>query len=502
MSSLRGFWRSMGRNDGATVNSAKPSVFVRPKPDRQRQYQVGLDFGTSMTKAAWRAGSDGGVRAINFGAPQRHLPSYVLPSQLVIRHGRLVYGREAAAALAGEPGLPAVRNFKVVLAGKHSRRHADEEAQAAFDAAVARWPECPTNHAPEYVSSLFLAYAIRESRRRLAHALGGGSGDHDAVFNVCLPIDYTDDSELWRVFQRVLACAEMCAGAWDRLEATGFRAADWLELWTGADYGAVGEALYQRSNPAARVFAVSESVAQLADFVLSDRRRPGQYALIDFGAGTTDFGIFRITDDRQVHFLASRNIPAGALRLERQLDHEIFGGRATWSELMDLLEDCIRPRDPKDPKITAAHRTIRRHCRGLRELSKEVWGCATERLRDANAWRKVMILPSGGAAWTPHVAETFAQPVPFGLGARGVRYDVRRMKRPGDYESHDWAPFERMIVAYGLSFPAPKLLKVVPPSRCPDHTPRTDPSSPVGVDDGGHSPVPGPGWSGGGRRRR
>jgi hypothetical protein len=461
-----------------------------------------LDFGTSMTKAAWRADGGGSVRAIDFGAPQRHLPSYMLPTLIVIRRGRLVFGREAASALAGEPDLPDVRNFKVVLAGKHSRRHADDEAQAAFNATVASWPECPNDHEPEYVSSLFLAYAIRESRKGLARALDGGCGDHDAVFNVCLPIDYTDDSELWSVFQKVLACAELCAGAWDRLESTGFRAADWLELWTGADYGAVGEAVYQRSNPAARVFAVSESVAQLADFVLSRRPQPGQYALIDLGAGTTDFGIFRITDDRQVHFLASRNIPAGALRLERRLDREMFGGRATWSELMVLLEDCIRPRDPKDPRIPAARRTISQHCWGLRDLSREVWGCATDRLRDSNAWCKVTILTSGGAAKTPHVAEAFAQPVPFGLGGRGVLYEVRCMTRPSDYESHDWAPFERMIVAYGLSYPAPKLLKVVPPSLCPDHTPRTDPSSPVGVDDGGHSPVPGPGWSGGGRRRR
>jgi len=69
------------------------------------------------------------------------------------------------------------------------------------------------------------------------------------------------------------------------------------------------------------LFGVPEAVAEIASYLVSLQVKNGLHAVIDFGAGTTDFSIFNLENVRtraeEKFWYAARNLPRGAQRIER-----------------------------------------------------------------------------------------------------------------------------------------------------------------------------------------
>lgn len=486
MDSRRGFWKfwrpktgpdSAPKDQGEPVETGQSggSPYARRVAAQEISVQVGLDFGTSGTKAAYRRiGGNGDVHAVDFGTSTVEYPKYVLPSLVCHGEGEFLFGHEAADVLRDRPHDHGFRNFKVVLAGKHDEHHRDQKSVALFDREAGRLAGVERGLAEEYICSLYLAYAMRTVRERLAKIDELTGAVLNVLFNVCIPIDHIENNQLWPVFKRVLACAELCEREWNRLAGVRYDFEQWRSYWQDADYAQSGPQSYERAGGAARVFAIPESVAQVAPFSTSSAAERGLYAMIDFGAGTTDISIFKINDNDTMHFFASRNMPVGGRGLEDELVTKAFCRQVTRREIIGLLRELAPlPERHRRAKHPAAARCIDQHYAAIYAGTSPEWGAATSRLRNADFWRRVTLFTAGGASGFDVIREKFSVPIPYGLGSprQKVRYSVETIGKPRNYRSDDWAPYGRLAVAYGLTYPGPTLQGITLPSDAPDHTP-------------------------------
>ena len=125
--------REPGSGAVARAATAVGSIF-RTREEKPR-VQVGLDFGTSSTKAMWLRLDvpDAQVRAIDFGHELPALPSYCLPSLAAFdSKGNLLLGDAAAQALPEEGMQFALSRFKMLVAGGADPRYLDEHNQGVF----------------------------------------------------------------------------------------------------------------------------------------------------------------------------------------------------------------------------------------------------------------------------------------------------------------------------------------------------------------------------------
>ena len=81
---------------------------------------------------------------------------------------------------------------------------------------------------------------------------------------------------------------------------------------------------------------------------------------------------------------------------------------------------------------------------------------------------RVTVYVGGGGALNPLVPDVFKKSWMKGWGP----YKVEDIPVPVDFDKGAGAPFSRMSVAYGLTFPEPELAKFSLPSEQRDRTPR------------------------------
>lgn len=477
------------------------SAFLK-KPDRNEVHvQVGLDFGTSSTKIVYRRLDDDRVFPLDFGHDLSEFSSFFLPSLVAMVPGKgLVFGIEAARTLGNSNLNRGLRNLKVILAGKHHPAHSDPISEKIFADNLGLLGIDQGFMAEEYVCSLFLAHVMHESRKRLIVAPVLKNTTPDFAWNVCLPIDHLENSDLWSIFQKVIACAEACFQDWPALERSNFKFESWKRHWDNADYGASGKMSYTRSSPEARVFVIPESVAQIAAYLASQEKERGLHALFDFGAGTTDVSIFSLGLDDRCYWFSAHNLPKGGHALESKIAGILAAGDRQLSvdlkAVNKILADLSRPSRNMTESLSFAKavEALKDHLEDVFTLSKKVWGSASEKLKEENQWRNVRVFKAGGAANFRNLDHVFCRPVCYGWDKKGVKYPIGKVPMPKNYYSNVLAPFDRFSVAYGLSIPGPRLLDFVLPSDTPNQTPPTILVGPRGVYDGGYCPVPGRGW--------
>ena len=105
-----------------------------------------------------------------------------------------------------------------------------------------------------------------------------------------------------------------------------------------------------------------------------------------------------------------------------------------------------------------------------RDYKVNAWGSAYGKLARQLAWENVKIFVGGGGSTAPFVKQVFS--VPWCYPTVNGPYPVTPLPEPSNFDScNGQAPFHRMAVAYGLSFPKPILDGYVLPGDCPPHTP-------------------------------
>jgi len=296
--------------------------------------------------------------------------------------------------------------------------------------------------------------------------------DLDIAFNIGMPIDHIENNRVLLEFEKIFAWAEVIEIAW-RKSRKGF---DPLE----ASYELVNAPRDQDT----RVFAIPESVAGIASYLLSLRKQEGLHATIDLGAGTTDVSIFNLImpfGESKSYWYAARNIPRGTTNIERLIASHINENRSipfcTSCEVYDYLDNIAHP-VTYDVNRKKEHRklmdTIFKEINDLKNSKEycQTWGSAYRHKKGETGWENVQVFLCGGGARLPRVQEVFSSPWWQNLRNRYVRYPVSRLPTPDDYlPGKSNAPFERTAIAYGLARPKPEFEEYVLPRDAPDHTP-------------------------------
>lgn len=239
--------------------------------------QVGLDFGTSCTKAVYSQLGKKDFRIIKFSQGLPHYPSYVLPSLATFdASGKLLLGVEVAQYLLTKEWNSGFQRFKMIVAGNADSRFADDLTLQKFED-NRKQHGLDDSFSAEILTAVFLAHAICECKKLLQNMPEYQQYGLDIAFNICMPIDQFENDAVIKQFERIFAVAERVAEKWKKEEP---------------NFDAIQTAHDVWDNPfcpdTQRVFAIPESVASIASYLVSLQKKEGLHAVIDFGSGTTD----------------------------------------------------------------------------------------------------------------------------------------------------------------------------------------------------------------------
>jgi len=491
MNSRRGFlkfFRRISEKPKRRATSSGTTAAFKPRTDtpaiqRRRErvrIQVGLDFGTSSTKATFRqlGLASQKVQPLLFHKGSALYPEFCLPSLGAFdTRGRLLLGTDAAEYLSTRAWGEGLTRFKMLVAGQEDSRYLDKDCLARYQAhlqtTLGNHELCP----PAALAAVYLAHVMRLVRRRIQKKVRAES--LDLSFNTCVPIDQREHSKVLAAFQRIVATAEWL----DRSrppEEPGQRA------WVDLAMQTLPAIAYDETNP--------EAVASVASYLVSLQKRSGLHALVDIGAGTTDLSIFNLSISRTFgttsFWYAARSIPLGTGQIEERVARELEDdskGRADPDEVGALLRSTNA--------TTKYYKAIKGEVDTIWSRSKKGWGEAFGHLRTESEWRgeKVQVFLAGGGSLLPQTVPRFRE-CPF--MERWGPYPCEVLPEPDDYDNlKGAAPFSRLSVAFGLSTPVPELGAYVLPADSPDHTPPRPKQSERYTSSGDDELIPKYGWT-------
>lgn len=410
----------------------------------RRNYQLGLDWGTSSTKLVLRDYDDpsGDYGRAWILALEREQPRY--PSNVALVDGRIWFGFEALE--------------RRERAGQvWDSLKADFALRGAADPII------------RHLSSAYLAHVLHHTRTVAARLAWAKNAEADLRVTVGVPTaDLQVRSER---YLRAVVLADMVSR---RMDPQGAR----LEALV-AELDGRGEVLderIQRLDP--RRLDVQydrwlrgEAFAAMVWMARSPQVPAGPYTVIDIGAATTNATWFRIcerwTDD-------------GVKLSKGQL---VFSGAATRPTGMDVLDNAIG--EATDRPAAAIRTNETKYLDGLvadRSVEaallgpKCTWAEARRKMwhKDGrlNLWEGLGIVTVGGGSFIPQVVAPLTTP-PGYLGRNLDQYETLRSPgRPPDLlrldGSRSRAPgrrFQFHLAAYGLSFRAGDLPDVTYPQQ-------------------------------------
>lgn len=453
MKFLLEFWKFLVRL--CRRKAVKPLVWLKKK--EPIHIRVGIDFGTAFTKVAYRELTRNWVKPILFNHRLLSCPQFCLPSVAAIDEQRnLLLGIEAAQLLEGKEWDFGLRRFKVVVAGKYDKSFCDPSSEFAFYQYLKHGFGDDSLVSPEMVTAIYLAYVMNQSRDHLQNLLEYLETKLDLEFNICMPIDYLQNNPVKEAFEKIFAWAELIEHSL-RIQKEGFNL---LQEAKNLE----SKASYQPKNPETRVFAVPEAVAQVSSYFASLGKKQGIQALIDFGAGTTDISIFNLTDDRfdereRARFYAAGNIPKGTVSIERIIAsclQNTTGQLPNTNEVLKTLIELTRRENYAEyNENQELDVKIRNELKLLWENTRDIWWNAYSHLRQETCWYEVPLFICGGGAKLRYVLDIFSRPWwdHIQIQRRYQGYKIHTLPVPDNYnEFENKASFERMAVAYGLSY--------------------------------------------------
>ena len=440
-------------------NTSQSTPLIQRK--RHLDIYVGLDFGTSSTKAAYLelGGVTRVVRPVLFDHDLLTYPPYCLPSVGAIDLDRqFLWGAAAVRALAQQPWTAGIRRLKVLLAGGQDPAFLDRATRQDFRDYLERVGANEDRAKPEHIAAVALGLQMTEVRRTLERQYGGA--ELDIRFNVCAPIDHIESNAVLATYYRVLNVAQDLYFKW-----VGDR-------WSSNDLIEAATELYSTASPeersSGRVFLVPESVAQVAAYLTSLEAESGVHAVLDLGAGTADISIFDLVKPAQrepvCYWYAASNLPRGTIFVERALAGYLKGNAVSIPTEEAMYHAILGLSRAKRDMLEL----VQAELENIRVATWRTWTDAYNHLRRQQDWMATPLFVCGGGSQLPGVKRVFSQP----WVSQFSPHEVRSLPVPDDFDSlGGQVPFDRLSVAYGLAQPKPELGQYVLPKDSPDHTP-------------------------------
>jgi hypothetical protein len=458
---------------GAGVERLRPqnhgiSGQIATEVDNAADLILGIDFGTSTTKAVIRDQTAGRAYAVRFSTGEA---GHLLASR--------VYRSNGGYSLDG--GGNAIRDLKLRL----------------LDAGVAS-PVAEFNDA-----CAFLSLVIRHCRGWFFDSFRPRYARHQLAWqvNLGLPARSYEDAGKVRLFQRLAWAAANCASSPET--SVTIESVDRWRRSSHSAYGAgAGAGDDGRQFEPEDVDVVPEIAAQVAGFVESARwdwRNRPMMMVVDIGAGTVDSALFSVGRDSsnrlRFAFFADEVLPNGVMNLHRErigwLRRLLAENGIEDAAVENYLKRISVPTDrllpiPEHERdyLPGFRVNIPDGALGLDEdffrhrYCSQVFACIRQtRLRKGVGDRQLQALPfilAGGGARMglyARIARTIDE------SAINVNTDRQQLRRPADMVAEGLRDenADRLSVAYGLSRRGPDggpLGKYVRSVDIPDVLPR------------------------------
>jgi hypothetical protein len=229
------------------------------------------------------------------------------------------------------------------------------------------------------------------------------------------------------------------------------------------------------------VSVIPEVAAGVTTYARSPQRRMGAHLFVDVGATTLDTSVFLLnkSEDGLRYAFLSADVDShlGAIRLHRyradrlgQLVYARFAASDPLNPIPPTAQDCI----PPPAAVEGVDECFRDQC--IKKIVKVVWEAkmkdpAGMSVPDRGTVEPIQILLSGGGVQLPlfqeAVHETGKRTAPGGRAGLRVRpFQEAPIPRPADLRAPNLsdADWQRLGIAYGLSFSAEDIGEFIPPS--------------------------------------
>ena len=273
-----------------TANDRKSTGGSRKRPERIRvlttrtpkTVNVGIDFGTSTSKVAVR---DVDVRRsylIPLRGKKKGYEKYLFPSTVLIKGGRLFFGKESAVADSNF-----LRSFKVCVAcgaNAFERVSCDSGFRGCSgDRGLFNLDGGDVVRA-EHVAAWYLGYLMKVAETTV-HRRFGDAAIPLLTFNSAVPIDHLEKGQVRKTFERVVSVAYAIR---DHV-SQGMELSRARILWENAERDL--QCGSDKANQ--RAFILAEPLAAVISYNNSPLADEGFHCIVDIGAGTTDVAFFR-----------------------------------------------------------------------------------------------------------------------------------------------------------------------------------------------------------------
>jgi hypothetical protein len=289
---------------------------------------VGLDFGTSGTKVVVRLLDRGRpASAVDFGTNRSGFSRFSFPSTIALENSRVLFGVDAERY----QGVSVYRSLKRTLigAGRYDRWAMLPEAPPR--------PEDLDAH-PHFLVATYLGAVLRHVREMVAKEY---EVDLEFRYNLDIPVSQLDEGPVQRGFQTALDAAV------DFAETDDFPLDDYRSLWErwldvlGRETTGLADLEHKRWELIPESSAIVKGAETALASILPDSRR--YTAIVDIGAGTTDFGWFRwVTHEEgdRLYFFSAKTGLVGCDDVDEKL--------------LDILEALTNDRPRLFPIVRAA----------------------------------------------------------------------------------------------------------------------------------------------------
>lgn len=421
------------------------STQFNPLPHRQHaDLVIGLDFGTSCSKVVIRSPFMFGARAVavHFGALGHASSRYLLPT-------KLFHLPDDRLSLTNDDAFENLTDMKVLM-----MKHPNDADVAAFAAG-------------------YLAHVIRLSRQWFLETQSEGYGGYELrwSFNLGIPSAGYDDASIREAFRRVAKVAWQLSIEETDIQWSRARAITEREIAAGFDAGI-------------EIDVIPEVAAEVVGYARSPLRVPGLHILVDVGASTLDICSFILHDrEGQDRYALPTALveQLGVIHLHQRRLAVLDGGPcAPIVQAMDVSDplaiipatavEYAEPGRGLRERLAAVDQHHADECR--RALMRTIVDLKTRREPNSKRWSEGLpiFLCGGGSrmnCFQQVINDADERMVALSIGA-GIL--VRKLPRPEDLKDEDVSEdvFDRLAVAYGLSFDALDIGTIVPPSEIED----------------------------------
>lgn len=428
-----------------------------PKPPLQRDLCIGLDFGTSSTKSVIRLLPSGPAYVVKFSRAGEEAEPYLMPTRLWVTN-------DGTLALQENGNGGWVQELKITLMERPWER------RSVF-------PEAKVETRPVDLAAGYIALVLRSlhqwCKEQVLPALGAVTPRWS--LNLGIPARDLDANEIREAFGIAAKAGWHMAVSGDQI--------DIARMEQAVDQARAPAFVPRGMGAADMIQVVPEVAAGVTTYARSPAKRAGPHLFVDVGATTLDSSMFLLDDHdglKYVFLAADVDSSLGALRLHKHRAHELgrlalerFSAANPLKPIPPTARDCL----PEEKELEQIDSLFTDKC--AIKLGSVIYNAKMKdpmgiSVDDSAPSACVRVMLSGGGVGLPLYQEAVrlsgARAAPGGgLGLLVRPFSIEPIPKPTDFQSHvlPQGAWERLAVAYGLSYRYEDIGDFVPPSAVP-----------------------------------